>query len=457
MLAGLTGYMSQGNRDVIFDGIHDAAHDFGHIHGNDAQNVESAFLKARNGDFTLQADFADRFVDNRSATYQASFFNPGGMHEQRANISLHFDHDLGGGQSIHAMAYYSHYLYSQNNGYAANGSTPAYEYLTTGADDWLGEEIHYDWQISKSLHLLAGADGRESLFTRQYDRDTLVGTVLNIPASFNNWGLFAEAEYKPSDHLALTAGCRYDQVQRTGSNVSPRFAVVYTPDTPDTIKLLYGRAFRTPNLYELLYASPGYNVANPNLKSEVIDTYEAVWERQFQSGWRTTVDGYLWRLADAMEDYVLPDGAVQTRNGGTVWAHGVEAEISKKWHNRASVRAFATYTDAQRYGTQLTHSPQWIAGVGAVIPVDGKKTFLSIEPQFVGRQKSDLGQYTQPTFITNIIVTSKDIVPGWDIQAGVYNLFADHARLPRDGAFNQYQATLDYPDTRYLVTLTHRF
>ena len=457
LLAGVTGYMSQGDQDIIYDGVHDAAHDFGHVKGSDAQTVESAFLKVRNGDLTLQADFEDRLVDNSAATYLTSFSNPGTMHEQRGNITLHLDHDLGSGQSIHAMAYYSHYLYSQDYEFAASGSVPAYEYLTTGADDWVGEEVHYDWQVNKSLHLLTGADGRQSLFTRQRDTDALVGTVLNIPASFNNWGLFAEAEYKPFDRLALTAGCRYDQVQRVGSNVSPRFAAVYTPDKLDAIKLLYGRAFRTPNLYELLYASPDANVPNPRLKSEVIDTYEAVWERQFENGWRTSLDGYLWRLSDAMEDYVFPDGAVQTRNGGTVWAHGVEAEVSRKWENRASVRAFVTFTDAQRYGVGLTHSPQWIAGVAAVIPIDGKKTFLSIEPQFIGRQKSDLGVYTDPTFITNVIVTSKDVLVGWDLQVGAYNLFADHARLPRDGAFDQYQPTLDYPHTQYMVTLTHRF
>ena len=45
----------------------------------------------------------------------------------------------------------------------------------------------------------------------------------------------------------------------------------------------------------------------------------------------------------------------------------------------------------------------------------------------------------------------------WDVQAGVYNLFADHARLPRDGSFNQYEPTLNYPGTRFLFSLTHRF
>ncbi len=71
--------------------------------------------------------------------------------------------------------------------------------------------------------------------------------------------------------------------------------------------------------------------------------------------------------------------------------------------------------------------------------------------------KNDLGQYIDPTYLTNIVLTSRDILPGWDAQAGVYNLFANTARLPRDGPFNQFQTKLNYPDTQFLVSLTCRF
>ena len=106
---------------------------------------------------------------------------------------------------------------------------------------------------------------------------------------------------------------------------------------------------------------------------------------------------------------------------------------------------------------RLLDSPEWIVGTAVVLPIYKNKTFLSIEPQFVGQMKDDLGNDTSPTYLTNIVLTSKDIVPGWDAQAGVYNLFSDNARLPRDGPFNQYQKNLDYPLPLYMVGLTHRF
>jgi iron complex outermembrane receptor protein len=295
------------------------------------------------------------------------------------------------------------------------------------------------------------------LYTVQDDHDQIQGQVLNIPASFNSWGVFAEGTQKISDQLSLTAGLREDYVQRVGDSLSPRAAIVIDPTKEDTIKVLYGRAFRVPNLYELLYSAPGYNDPNPNLKPEVLDTYEVVWERQFQSGWRTTLDGYVWRMHNAMEDVTLADGAVQTQNGPSVWAHGIEAEIDKRWTTGANLRAYGSYTRAEHDEVEQTESPQWIFGVAAAIPVFNNRTFLSIDSQIVGPQKSDLQQYTDATYITNVIFTSRDFWKGWNFQVGVYDLFANHARFPRGGPFNQIQPTLNWPDTSFLVSLTCKF
>jgi outer membrane receptor protein involved in Fe transport len=162
-------------------------------------------------------------------------------------------------------------------------------------------------------------------------------------------------------------------------------------------------------------------------------------------------------MHDAMENVQLSDGSLQTRNGGTESAYGVEAEIQKEWRGGSSLRGYATYTWAASHGDELTQSPRWTVGGALLVPLLNQKLYLAVRPQFVGAMKSDLGEKTDPTFITTVVLTSKDIVKGWDLQAGAYNLFANSAKLPRDGAFNQYQPTLNYPDTLFLVSMTHRF
>jgi outer membrane receptor for ferrienterochelin and colicins len=388
----------------------------------------------------------------------SSWYTPGDMYERRTNATLRLNHTFEDGGNLQAMFYYGHYDYMENWPYDLTEATTPYTYFSTGEDDWVGEQVHYSYQISKQLHMLFGVDGVQSIWTDQHDENSISGPVLNIPASYNSVGAFAEDEYKPTSWLSITTGVRVDQVQRVGTSVSPRFAGIITPTKEDTIKALYGRAFRDPNLYELLYTSPPPDglVGNLQLKPEIVDTFELAYERQYGHGWQSTLNGYLWKMSDSMENYVYPDGSLQTRNSGTLWADGVEGELDKRWEDGSSWRIYGSYTRADEDGNGLTHSPSWIAGSSLAIQII-RHCYLSVEPQIVGGMKSDLGDFTHPTFITNVVFTSKEFARGWTFQAGVYNLFAEYARLPRDGPFDQIQGTVDYPSTTYMASITKKF
>jgi iron complex outermembrane receptor protein len=267
--------------------------------------------------------------------------------------------------------------------------------------------------------------------------------------------LFAEIEYQVNEHLNLTAGVRVDDVQRLAISVSPRLAAIYAPDKQDAFKALYGRAFRDPNLNELEYFSPGSNTPNPDLKPEIVDTYELVWERQYAQGWSSSLDGYYWSLHNAMDNVTLPDGSAQTQNVGSSMAEGIEGEIDRKWDKRATFRLFGTYTWADSYEGLPPQSPKWILGTALAMPIWKQATFLSVEPQIVGPMKNGDGQFTHASYITNVVLTSDDLIKGWTFQVGAYNLFSHASQLP--GAGEQVQPYLDYPGTQFRATLTCRF
>jgi len=453
IMGDISGYTSQGDNHLQVDGADDAAHNYGNIVNSDYQGVYSGFLKIKKGDFSATFDSESRDQDNDDATYLAEFFNPGSMQEARTNATFKFDHDISSDQQIHAMAYYGDYNYHQH------WADDAFDdiYTTTGYDSWIGEEIDYDWQATEKFHLLAGVNGTQALGTHQEDYTSNTGIVLNINESYNDAGAFTEGEYKLTDWLDLTVGARVDQIQRVGTSVSPRFAAVVTPSTDDTVKLLYGRAFRPPNIYEQFYSDPGSNTPNPYLNSEICDTYETTWEHQFKDGWRTTLDGYIWQLQNAIDEVALADGSVQYQNVGNDVARGLEAEIEKKWKSGADFRLYGSVDRAERNGDGLTHSPQWIVGVSTVIPVLNNRTFLSIAPQVVGPQNSDADVVTHPTFITNIVLTAREVRKGLDLQLGLYNLFGNIARIPRDSQFDQFQPTLRYPYPQLLASATYKF
>jgi iron complex outermembrane receptor protein len=458
ILGDFNGYTSQGDRHIHFDDVTGPTLNNGDIDNSDYEGAYEGFIKVRKGEFTAEADVDHRQRDNRDATYLTSFYDTGTMYEQRNNVSVRFDHPVDTDQSLHAMVYYGHYGYKQDLPTVSDPTgLPTSIYTTTAKDGWIGQDVHYDYQIAKNVHLLAGAEGTETVYLQQRDYDNINGQVLNVPSSFNSWALFTQGEWAITDWLSLTSGVRMDQVQRLGTNVSPRFAAVITPNKQDTIKALYGRAFRDPNLYELQYNAPDGNTANPSLKPEIVDTYELVWEREFKDGWRTSLDGYLWKMSQTMENIILPGGSVQTQNTGSSTAEGIEAEIGKRWDKRASFRAYGTYTWSRENSQMPTESPKWILGAALAVPIFKQNTFLAIDPQIVGPMQSDLGQFTRATYVTNVVFTSQDLIKDWTLQAGVYNLFSNNARLPRGGAFEQVQPTLNYPKTQFQMSISHRF
>jgi iron complex outermembrane receptor protein len=451
----VTGFSTDGDTDIYYDGVNDAAHNYGHITGADQEAAGSALFKARHGDFTAQLDFEDRQADNRSATYLTSWFDPGGMDELRTNATFRVDHEVAVGQTLHAMAYYSLYRYHQQ--WTVDGSSPPYHYTSDAWDDWLGGELNYNWQVNQRWSLLAGAEGRQGLNAVQQDHDDLGDLLVNQRSSYSSFGVFGEAEFQVADWLSLTAGGRLDYIERLGMSLSPRLAAVATPTKEDTFKALYGRAFRAPTLYEMFYFMPAANTPNPNLRPEVVDNFELIWERRFHNGWQTTLDGYFSKMSDAIESVAMPDGSLQTQNVGIVWAHGIEAEVQKRWDSGAQVRAYASLGQAQQGGVSLACSPAWIVGGSLAVPVINQRSFLALEPQIVAGQKSDLGDYTNPTFLTNVVFTSRRVIRGLDVQVGIYNLFASYVRQPHDSVFNNLQPTLDYPGTTALVSLTYHF
>jgi len=136
--------------------------------------------------------------------------------------------------------------------------------LSSQVDAGMDVELH-----PATGHLIVGGLGVEST--------QAVG--VEDPAWVGNFHAFAQDTWTPTWWLQLTSGARVDQHSQFGAFVSPRAAVVLLPGDRAAVKLLYGRAFRAPNLQELwgdALAGDGGGQANgnPNLRPESTDTVE---------------------------------------------------------------------------------------------------------------------------------------------------------------------------------------
>lgn len=94
-----------------------------------------------------------------------------------------------------------------------------------------------------------------------------------------NWlRIYAQADYQVIDWLKFVVGGQANKVPNVDLNISPRIAAIASFESGLGFKLLYGQAFRSPNAAEnglTVFRGPDtLNVGNPDLKPEVISTFE---------------------------------------------------------------------------------------------------------------------------------------------------------------------------------------
>ena len=123
---------------------------------------------------------------------------------------------------------------------------------------------------------------------------------------------------------------RHDRSDVADSHWSQRLGLIWRPDADNVVKLLYGTAFRAPNVYEQFYAYPGVGtaIANPDLKAETIKTYEAVWERYLGATLRLSAGVNVNRV-DNWIVQVDNSGALQFQNQPSIRGHCLDLELEK--------------------------------------------------------------------------------------------------------------------------------
>lgn len=149
----------------------------------------------------------------------------------------------------------------------------------------------------------------------------LKGITADLPqVRFNNLGAFVQASYKPHKNISLVVGTRYDYNTRWGATFNPRTGIVWEFLPKTTLKGLYGSAFLAPSplisydqfgtFFSLdqgaTYQSAFFRLPNPNLKPQLVNTFEigintyALKNFRFNlSAYRTAISGLFSYVPDA--------------------------------------------------------------------------------------------------------------------------------------------------------------
>jgi outer membrane receptor for ferrienterochelin and colicins len=363
-------------------------------------------------------------------------------------IEAKYENRVTADKNLMLRAYYDHYHYK--------GWFP-YEVQCWDATDgnFAGSELQFLWDVKPNDRLTIGAEYQNHIRAdyRLWDEEY---SYFDDDFPFNLWSLYLQNEYQVRPNLSLTLGVRRDEYSTVGSATTPRAAVVYNPLKSGTFKLLYGEAFRAPNIYEVNYDDPdlGY-IPNYDLKPERIQTTEVVWEQRLTEQLLGVLCLYNYNMKDLIEQKYDPsDELIQFQNTSKIKASGLELELNARLHGGISGYANYTLQKTEVVGSdrKLENSPSHLIKLGVGCPTT---RFLYTAAQFYYETEriTVFETKTKPFLLTNLNITTKPIFNHLRVSLLVRNLFDATYKFP--GALEHLQDAITQDRRNIVIKLSY--
>jgi outer membrane receptor for ferrienterochelin and colicins len=247
--------------------------------------------------------------------------------------------------------------------------------------------------------------------------------VLDNHRSSRQHGVYVQDEVRLARWLIVNAGLRYDGYEEF-LRATPRAALIVLPSSAQSLKYLYGRAFRTPNAFEMNTVFFGEEVEN--LRPESIDTHELVWERYINDWLRTSASTY-WYKGEQLITLIPDDSSflgISYVNRGEVRAKGLEFEAQMRFGGAS--RALMSYALQsavdQETQARLPNSPRHMVKSRISLPGPTRQSFVSVEGQYLSSRETLAGLRVSAATTFNVTMV-QPLGRAWELTGGVRNIF----------------------------------
>ncbi len=450
-------------QDLYFPEYDDPATNNGVAEGDDRERYDSLFAKVSWGDFTLEGARGSRTKRLPTASFGTVFDADGTYTGDRTGfLDLRYEKDVDSGLNLMARAYYDEYYYWADYIFNYAPGDPDVINKDYAKASSFGAELKAVKTVRDRHRLTAGVEFRNDYRKDQQNYDLgFPPPFVDSHQSSKEWGAYLQDEFRIHPKLILNAGVRYDHYSTFGGTTNPRLGLIWTPREKTAVKLLYGRAFRTPTSYELYYGDYLTTKPNPDLRPETIRSIEAVLEQRMEGlggSWKATVSAFHNRIDDLITMQPDPsDGLDHFGNNESIETNGLELELEGRLPGGIQGRASYAWQRAEyrHGGGTFPNSPKDMAKLNLSFPLLPGRLFLSPEAQYIGPRKTlpgkaqeSVGGYT----VANATLLARKLPWGLELSASVYNLFdkryADPAdtehlqdSIPQDGRSYRIQAT----------------
>ncbi|HKO51275.1 MAG TPA: TonB-dependent receptor [Polyangiaceae bacterium] len=211
----------------------------------------------------------------------------------RSYVELRAEPHLSERVTLLSRLHWNHYTFRGE--YARDAVDDGVE-VDTYRGSWLGLEQRVEFKPVARVRLTLGGEGQLHYQVEQHGRDDR-GAFLDDTGSrgrpYQVGALYALADLTLSARAQLQIGARLDAYSTFGSSLNPRAALIVKPYAAGNSKLILGKAFRAPSIYELYYNDGGRTqVQSPNLNPESSYSVELEHAHRFSASMVATATGY---------------------------------------------------------------------------------------------------------------------------------------------------------------------
>lgn len=262
---------------------------------------------------------------------------------------------------------------------------------------------------------------------------TLGGSLFKVEESSRYLSPFAQLDWEFTPVLRASLGARYDYYSTGDERLTPRVGLIWDATSATTLKLLYGEAFRVPNVAERF---PGIATANPNIGPETNRSWEFIAEHRLDEVWRAEARFYHVVSSDLIVFEQVTD---IFDNVDRFTTNGFDVGASAFYSSGVQLRGSVTVQETRDEATDsiVADAPRTLVKVHASAPIVDKRLRASLEVLYVGDRKDSGGvdgivRDTGDYLTMNATLRASRVWRNWDVALSVYNVADAGWSNPKD-------------------------